>query len=160
MIYLDNAALQRPKKEVIEVVNNILTNNWHNPSSIYEAGINNKKIIEHTRSLIANEINCDPLEIIFCGSGSEANTLAIDGWFEANKYKLDNNLGLALTNIEHSSIIKNRHIIGEVINCDTEGFVYPDDFKNIHDTLVSIGYGNGEIGTISNIKEITKVFYS
>ena len=102
MIYLDNSAIRKPKPEVIETVIDVINNNWYNASSVYENGLEGRRIVERTRELIAKEINCDPDEIILCGSGSEANSLAIDGWLKANK-----ETEFVTTNIEHSSILKN-----------------------------------------------------
>ena len=152
-IYLDNSALQKPKPEVIETVMDILNNHWHNGSSVYENGLESKRIIEHTRELIAKEINCLPEEIILTGSGSESNSLAIDGWLKANKES-----DFVTTNIEHSSILNNDKI-SKLVCCDENGFVYPNYFRDVKNKLVSVGYGNGEIGSISNIKSISEYLH-
>lgn len=153
MIYLDSASISKPKPEVIETVIDILNNHWYNGSSVYEYGLESKRIIEHTRELIAKEINCLPEEIILTGSGSESNSLAIDGWLKANKED-----DFVTTNIEHSSILNNEKI-SKLINCDKNGFVYPNYFRNVKNKLVSIGYGNGEIGSISDIKSISEYLH-
>ena len=80
MIYLDSASIAKPRPEVIGTVMDVLMNNWGNASSAYEFGQESARIVQHAREVIAKEINCSPEEIIFCGSGSEANTLAVDGW--------------------------------------------------------------------------------
>ena len=51
MIYLDNASLKEPKNQVDYVVN-LLKNNWYNANSIYQKGIDSKKIIEDTKKII------------------------------------------------------------------------------------------------------------
>lgn len=152
-IYFDNAALQKPKPEVIETVIDVLNNHWYNGSSVYENGLESKRIIEHTRELIAKEINCLPEEVILTGSGSESNSLAIDGWLKANKES-----DFVTTNIEHSSLLDNDKI-SKLIHCDSNGFVYPAYFRDIKNKLVSVGYGNGEIGSISNIKSIAEYLH-
>ena len=40
MIYLDNAALKKPKSMIIDYVTDILNNQWYNPNSLYENGVN------------------------------------------------------------------------------------------------------------------------
>lgn len=154
MIYLDTAAIHQPKKEVINTVIDVLNNHYFNASSVYEKGLESKRIIENVRLQIANEINCEPEEIIFCGSGSEANSLAIDGYL---KYR-ENEYCISST-IEHSSILNNDYVIPR-IRCDKDGFFNIEDIKNTHDCLVSLGFANSEIGTIQNIKEITKILHN
>lgn len=153
MVYMDNSSIQKPKQEVIETVINVLNNHWYNGSSVYESGLESKRIIEYTRELIAKEINCSPEEIILTGSGSESNSLAIDGWLKANK-----EFDFVTTNIEHSSILNNDKI-SKTICCNRNGFVYPAYFRDVKNKLVSVGYGNGEIGSISNIKPISEYLH-
>lgn len=153
-IYLDTAAIYAPKKEVIDTVIDVLNNHYFNASSIYEKGLESKRIIENVRIQISNEINCEPEEIIFCGSGSEANALAIDGYL---KYK-ENEYCISSV-IEHSSILNNDYVIPR-IRCDKDGFFNMEDIKNTYDCLVSLQMANSEIGTIQNIKEITKILHN
>lgn len=155
-IYLDNSAIQKPKKEVIDTVINVLNNNWYNGSSVYEKGLESKQIIQHIKEVIAKEINCTPEEIVLVSSGSEANSLAIDGWIRGNKfYQKDY---FVCSTIEHSSILKNPKA-RPIIFCDEEGFYKINWIKEIHDSLVSLQVANSEIGTIQNIKEITKILH-
>lgn len=155
-IYLDNSAIQKPKKEVIDTVINVLNNNWYNGSSVYEKGLESKQIIQYTKEVIAKEINCTPEEVVLVSSGSETNSLAIDGWIKANKfYQKDY---FVCSTIEHSSILKNPKA-RPIIFCDEQGFYKINWIKEIHDSLVSLQLANSEIGTIQNIKEITKILH-
>ena len=155
-IYFDNAAIQKPKKEVIDIVINVLNNNWYNGSSVYEKGLESKQIIQHTKEVIAKEINCTPEEIVLVGSGSEANSFAIDGWIRGNKfYQKDY---FVCSTIEHSSILKNPKA-RPIIFCDEQGFYKINWIKEIHDSLVSLQLANSEIGTIQNIREIVKILH-
>lgn len=153
MIYLDNSAIQKPKPEVVDTVVNVLRNQWYNASSIYDKGLESKRIVENTRGLIANEINCSNDEIVFCGSGSEANSLAIDGWLKANERD-----SFICSTIEHSSILNNPNAIYS-IRCDDNGFYRMDDIEKISDMLVSIQMANNEIGVIQNIKKCVEVLH-
>ena len=100
MIYFDNAATTKVNEEVIADIANSLRNDWANPSSISEQGMEVKRKIEHARKQIADYINAEPEEIIFTASGSEANNLAIKGFLKANpKYKT-----VLTTEIEHPSV--------------------------------------------------------
>ena len=155
MIYLDNSAIQRPKPEVIETVIDVLQNHWGNASSVnYDFGLESARIVQHTREVIAEHINCSPDEIILCGSGSEANTLATDGFLKANiNYNTDY---FVTSTIEHASILNNPKA-KPIVVCDNEGFYNLDWIKEIHNSLVSLQMANSECGTIQDIKEITQI---
>lgn len=153
MIYLDNAALKKPKSMIIDYVTDILNNQWYNPNSLYESGINSKRIIYNTKNIISNEINCKPEEIIFCSCGSEANSLATCGYIRKH-----NKNNFVTSTIEHSSISENPYS-KKFITVDEYGFFNYEDIKNIHDTLVSLQMANSEIGTIQNMKEIVTILH-
>ena len=153
MIYLDNAAIHRPKLEVIQTVMDVLNNNWANASSTYDFGLESARIIQNTKEIIAKEINCSPDEIILTGSGSESNTLAIDGFLKANGERK-----FICSTIEHSSILDNPKA-KHVIFCDNQGFYKMNWIKEIKDSLVSLQMANSEIGTIQDIKEVVKILH-
>lgn len=157
MIYLDNASISKPKPEVIETVIDVLQNHWGNASSVnYEFGLESERIVRHTKNVIAKYINCSSDEIILCGSGSEANSLATDGFLKANiNYNTDY---FVCSTIEHSSILNNLKA-KPIIFCDSEGFFKMDWIKEIHNSLVSVQFANSEVGTIQNIKEIIDVLH-
>ena len=75
--YLDNAATTPMAPEVIEVMTNIMKNNFGNPSSIHSYGRETKAIIENARRTVANLIHAEPKEIIFTSGGTEADNMAI-----------------------------------------------------------------------------------
>ena len=157
MIYLDSASISKPKPEVIETVIDVLQNHWGNASSVnYDFGLESARIVQHTREVIAEHINCSPDEIIFCGSGSEANTLATDGFLKANiNYNTDY---FVTSTIEHASILNNPKA-KPIVVCDNEGFYNLDWIKEIHNSLVSLQMSNSEVGTIQDIKEIIRILH-
>lgn len=154
MIYLDSAAMHKPKDEVIALVNDILANQWYNPNSVYTNGQNSKQIVNKAKEIIAKEINCEPNEIIVTSCGSESNSLATCGYIRAN------NLDCFVTStIEHASISENPYG-RKLITVDQYGFFNMDDIRKIHDSLVSIQIANSEIGTIQkDFKEIVKILH-
>lgn len=154
MIYLDNAAIHKPKIEVVQTVMDVLNNNWANASSTYEIGLESARIVQNTKEIIAKEINCNPDEIILTGSGSESNTLAIDGFLKANGERK-----FICSSIEHSSILNNPKA-KKIVFCDNQGFYKMNWVKTIKDSLVSLQMANSEIGTVQNIKEITKILHN
>ena len=126
----------------------------HNPSSVHASGRAAKKILDGARAQIAAVLHCRAEELIFTGSGTEANNLAIFGIREGH---------IVSTNIEHHSVLRPLEKRGNVtfVPVKPNGIVDPGDIAKAlrPDTvLVSVIYANNEIGTIQPIKEIAKMF--
>ena len=146
--FLDCASTTQPYKAVVDVVADVMYNHYGNPSSTHEMGQDARDIIESVRSQIAEDINCEPDEIIFTSGACEANSLA----FTTSKKVLTSRL-------EHKSI--------EMMSKDSRYF-NNDEYGNIildndtlcrlseHGWLVSIHGANSEIGVIQDIKSISK----
>ena len=154
MNYLDNAALEKPKDDIIKYISEILKNNWCNPNSIYECGLKSKQILDNTKYIISNEINCDPEEIIFCSCGSEANALANVGYIRAN-----NQENFITSTIEHASISENPYA-RKIVTVDKNGYFDMNIIETIHDSLVSLQMANSEIRTIQDMKNIVKILHN
>ena len=162
MIYLDNAATTKPKKEVVDVITKCLVKDWGNPSSLYKIGTRAKSIVEESRKTVADLIGAKHSEIIFTSGACESNSHAICGYMKSH------NAHLITTNIEHKSIMniaedyKDRTTI---IPVDKNGFTDVEELENILkeldniNTLVSIQWANNEIGTIQNMEEISTIVH-
>ena len=72
-IYLDSNATTKVHPRVVEAMMPFLTGHWHNPSSNYAAGRDVRNAIEIAREQVAALIGAHPDEIVFTGSGTEAN---------------------------------------------------------------------------------------
>lgn len=165
MIYFDTAATTKVSDEVIFDIVDSLKNDWANPSSPYEEGLAVKRKVEHARKQIADYINADPEEIIFTGSGSEANNLAIKGFMAANTdYEC-----IISSKLEHPSIYNvcesyKSNYWYKVLYCDNDlvsGYINPDKFQRtlsieseFYHCFVSIMMANNEIGIINPIKQL------
>ena len=161
MIYLDNAATTKPKDEVVEVIINILKNEWGNPSSKHSPGKSAKDIVEISREFIAYFIGAKPSEIIFTSGACESNSMAIMGYLKKNRAMF------FTTEIEHKSIMDCSKVIDtEYIPVDNSGFVNLSLLNSIlgdyynRNKLVSIQFANNEIGTIQDMEEIAKIVHS
>lgn len=128
---------------------------YYNASSFYLESQYGKKEIEKTRTLIAQEINCEPEEIIFTSGASESNSLAIDGFLKSHPSSK-----CYCTNIEHSSIIENPNA-NPVLECDKYGVIACEQIAKISqaNALFSIQYANNEIGTIQDIKSLSSLIH-
>lgn len=165
-LYFDNAATTKPTKEVITDIVWCLENVWGNPSSIHTPGIEAKRLLEESRTKVANYINADSDEVIFVSSGSEANNLAIKGFLDAsNLYEC-----IITTKIEHPSVyntccaLDGKGYIVKFAPVNNNGKVDTNKFKHLISLLsekyfcfVSIMLANNEIGTINDIKQISKI---
>lgn len=160
MIYIDNAATTQPKQEVVDAIVKCLTDTWGNPSSLHSFGRDAKTIVDESRKTIANFIGANPSEIIFTSGACEANSHAICGYLKNNDYRF------ITTAIEHKSIMNIADEYADrtdIIPVDSNGFVNIDALESVlkHGPhLVSIQYANNEIGTIQNIKSVSKLIHS
>ena len=154
MIYLDNAATTKMYEEAIEAYVDVCKNHFANPSALHSYGMDAENLIKETKKYIGKLISASESEIFFTKSATESNNIAIKSFD-----------GLAITSkIEHSSVyntFKNSHY-DEVryISNDNYGFIYEDDLKIKLDnkvTFVSFIYVNNEIGTIQDIKNLSKI---
>ena len=159
-IYLDHAATTPVRPEVIEAMNKIHTEVWGNPSSIHQFGRPSRKAMEEAREKVAAAIGADPREIIFTGSGTEADNIAIVGGARANKKK---GMHLITSVVEHHAVLDAFKALEKegfevtYLPVDADGRVSVEDFKNAlrDDTsLVSIMMANNEVGTIMPVEEI------
>ncbi|PWK15944.1 cysteine desulfurase NifS [Tumebacillus permanentifrigoris] len=159
-IYLDHAATTPVREEVIEAMVKVLRENYGNPSSIHQFGRPSRKLIEEAREKVAKAINADPREIIFVGSGTEADNLAILGSARANKKKGNH---LITTSVEHHAVLDAFKALEKegfevtYLPVDGEGRISVADFKNAlrdNTILVSVMHANNEVGTIMPVEEI------
>lgn len=159
-IYLDNAATTRTAQEVVDAMLPYFTENYGNPSSIYELGARSKEAITGAREQIAQVIGAKQEEIYFTAGGTEADNWALKAAWEAYKEKGKH---IITTKIEHHAILHTCQYLekqgAEVtyLNVDENGLVNPEELEKAirPDTiLISVMFANNEIGTIQPVKEI------
>lgn len=158
MIYLDNAGTTPLSQGVKDYLISIL-DNYGNPSSIHQIGIESRKIIDNARKIVAKFINAEPDNIIFTSGGSASNTLAILGFLKQCECTV------FYSPLLHKSALKcieDCTISPEKLKVNNQGFIDIKDFENRTNPLkykpfVVVEWANSEIGTIQNIKEIINV---
>ena len=153
MIYLDNASTTPLKPDVKDYIISLL-DQYQNPSSQYQSGIESRIIVNDARDNVAKIINADPKDIIFTSGGSASNTLAIAG------YARKNNCTVLYSPIAHKSIIECvKHFDSQPISVNEKGVINLSDLEyqlslgNKRKLLV-IDHGNSEIGTVQNVEKI------
>lgn len=158
--YLDNAATTKPFPEVVTVMQETMEENYGNPSSMHQKGVDAEKYIRNARQIIAKSLKVEEKEIIFTSGGTEANNQALIGSALANKRRGNH---IITTKIEHASVYNPLLFLEEqgfrisFISVDENGHINVEELMQqlCEDTiLVSVMYVNNEIGTIQDIATI------
>lgn len=162
-IYLDYAATTCVRKEILDAYKKLLDINFANSDSIHKLGNEAGRYLSKARNQIAQLLNVKDKEVIFTSGSSESNNLAIKG--AALAYKSRGN-HLITSAIEHPSVLDSfkwlqEHMGFEVtyLPVNENGVVTLQSLKQAirKDTiLVSIMAINNEIGSINDIKELSK----
>lgn len=162
-IYLDYSATTPTRPEAIAAMQAVFTQQWGNPSSLHEWGQRAAIILEQARVQVAELINAaNPESIIFTSGGTEADNLAIMG--VVRKQNVPQHI--IISSVEHSAVSEPANLLEtwgwEVtrLGVDNLGRVNPQDLTAAlrHNTvLVSIIYGQSEIGTVQPIAELGKI---
>lgn len=163
-IYFDHSATTPVTPQVAEEMVKFLTDEYGNPSSVYDTGQTAKLAVEAARRAIAEALGADdPKEIIFTGSGTEADNLALKGVAEPKAKKGNHIISSA---IEHPAVLEPlKHLEKQgfevtYLPVGREGIVDPNDLaaaitdKTI---LISIMLANNVVGTIQPIQELGRL---
>ncbi|WP_102345458.1 cysteine desulfurase family protein [Bacillus sp. Marseille-P3661] len=165
-IYLDHAATTPTHPEVVAAMIPYMTENFGNPSSVHVYGRRSRHAIDEARSFIAKTIGAHENEIIFTSGGTESDNMALQGIAKAYSEKGKH---IITTSIEHHAILhtcqqlENEGYEITYLDVNESGEIDLDQLRAaIKDTtiLVSIMFGNNEVGTIQPIKEIGDIISS
>ncbi len=163
-VYLDHAATT-PMSDVAIAAMNASLRKLGNPSSLHTDGRATRKDVEDAREVIAHSIDCLPSEVIFTGSGTEADNAAIKGLFWYSKKKV-----ILVSSIEHHAVLDPAHWLVE--HEGAELIEIPVTATGIVDlvflaevvakrageiALISVMHSNNETGVIQPIADIVKI---
>ena len=163
MIYLDNSATTRPCPEAVAAITNAMTENWGNPSALYNFGIDTAHALRDARHKVAAAMGAEPDRVFFTSGGTEADNWAIFG--TAKRFG-KRGKHIITTAIEHHAIL---HCTKELeaqgfevtyLQPDGEGRITLDALKAAlrKDTiLVSIMMVNNEVGSVMPIAQMAKL---
>ncbi len=162
-IYLDYSATTPTRVEAIAAMQQALTQQWGNPSSLHEWGQRASTVVEQARLQVAFLINAPESEsIIFTSGGTEANNLAIMGI--ARAYQTPQHL--IISSVEHSAVSEPVRLLEQWgwqvtrLPVDTKGRVNPSDLEAAlqpNTVLVSIIYAQSEVGTLQPIQALSQI---
>ncbi|MDP3104725.1 MAG: cysteine desulfurase family protein, partial [Candidatus Methanoperedens sp.] len=162
-IYMDHSSTTPVDAMVMEAMLPYFSEKFGNPSSLYSQGREARKAMEEARNKVADLIGAKKEEIIFTGSGTESNNLAIKGLAYRNWKKGDH---IITSSIEHHAVLHTcKYLESEgfkvtYLPVSKEGLVNPADVEDAitpKTILITIMHANHEIGTIQPIEEIGKL---
>jgi cysteine desulfurase len=162
-IYFDNAATTAPDPQVLEAMRPCLDELWGNPSSLYAEGRQAREAVDRARVQVASLLGAEPGEIVFTGSGTEADNMALQGVLLTTGLPGSH---LITSAIEHPAILaccRQLERLGVAVTrlpVDGEGLVDPADLERAirpETRLVSIMAANNVIGTIQPIDELARI---
>lgn len=160
MIYLDYCATTPMDPRVSELMDSLEREVYGNPSSVHQLGQEAKARVEIARRQVASAIGAAPSEIVFTGSGSEANNIAL--WDVVH----GSDRHVIFSAVEHPSISHTASALQawgvEIteIGVDHTGIIDPADVADAirpDTTLVTIMTANNETGTIQPIEEVAAI---
>ncbi|MCR5154811.1 MAG: cysteine desulfurase, partial [Lachnospiraceae bacterium] len=160
--YLDNAATTRASEAVTKLVEEVLLEDFGNPSSRHTKGIKAREYVEKSKRQIADILKCDMSEIVFTSGGTESNNMAIIGAALANKRSGNH---IITTRIEHASVYQPflflRDFGFEVSFAPVDEYGRVDEkalLELVTDKtiLVSVMMVNNEIGALEPVERLAK----
>ena len=163
MIYLDNSATTKPCIQAVEAMTKAMTENWGNPSALYNFGIDTARELRSARHQVAAALGAEPERVFFTSGGTEADNWAI---FGTVKRLGKRGKHIITTAMEHHAILnctKDLEAQGYEVTYlkpDSIGRITVEDLKNAlrKDTiLVSIMMVNNEVGSVMPISQMAKL---
>ena len=156
--YLDNSSTTKPSKRAVEYITKALETNWGNPSSLHRIGMEAEIALNEARETVARSLNARTDEIIFTGSGTEANNTALLSVLKAQK----RGGRIITTAIEHPSVLETAKRLTDygfeviALKPDKNGIVPISALENAltdNTLLVSMMLVNNETGAVQPVRE-------
>lgn len=162
-IYLDNAATTRMSETVKAAMEPYMVENFGNASTTYSYGEDAKNAMENAREIIAGTLDAKPSEIYFTSGGTESDNWAVKAI--AGEYKKKGQ-HIITSSIEHHAVLNSCEYLERLgyqvtyLKVDTAGLVSPEEVADAirpDTTLITVMFGNNEVGTIEPIPQIGKI---
>ncbi len=161
-LYLDHAATTPLAAEALEEMLPYLTTTYGNPSSVHATGRAARAAVDSARDRVAAVLGCTQREIVFTGSGTEADTLALRGVLE--RWGAERGRHLVVSAVEHDGVLETARRLEEtgaaaitVVGCEHDGRVAPDAVAAAvtpETVLVSVMLVNNETGAVQDVAAI------
>lgn len=164
-IYLDHAATTPLDPAVFEAMRPFLWERFGNASSLHGIGRRARRALDDSRQMIAGVLGTDPDEIVFTGTGTESNNMAVIG---AARARGEAGRHVIVGAAEHHSVLYAARSLRDEgfdvveLPVDRHGLIEPEILRAAmrKDTvLVSIGYANNEIGTVQQLSPLASIVH-
>lgn len=161
-VYLDHAATTPLRREALDAMLPLLTDDFANPSSVHGFGRCARAALDEAHERMAQGLNAQPREIIFTAGGTEAINLAIKGAAWAGKGRGNR---LVTSAVEHHAVLHTMRHLEKfgfevvVLPVDRYGRVDPEQLDaaiNDRTILVSLMMANNEVGTVQALPELVR----
>lgn len=161
-VYLDYASTTPVLPEVIEAMGPFWSEKFGNASSLHSWGREARIAVEESRKTVAEILNCTPKEIIFTGTTTTSDNLAILGIL-GDLRNLREKTHLITSQVEHHAVLDTFKYLEKqgfevtYLSVDKYGMVNLEELKKAirpETKLVSVMYANNEMGTVQPIEEI------
>ena len=161
-VYMDHAGTTALDPKVLEAMIPYFSKHFGNPSSLHSVGQEARYALDEARERVAGVLNCRPREVVFTGGGTESDNAAIHG-VATGLHETGNHI--ITSSVEHHAVLhacqylESQGFEVTYLPVDPDGMVQPESVYNAineRTTLVTIMYGNNEIGTINPISDISK----
>ncbi len=159
MPYFDHAATTFISKDVIKTMTVVYERYNGNPSSLHDVGIAARKKMNQAKNSIANSLNTQRTSLLFTGSGTEANNLAIKGFYTKHKHAR-----FITSTVEHHATLNTFKFLEKegadvvYVKVDHSGHIDFDSLKKAlsHEkhNFISLIYINNELGTLLDLKKL------
>ncbi|BBL85924.1 possible cysteine desulfurase (chromatophore) [Paulinella micropora] len=163
LIYLDASATSPPSPEVLQMMCAAHLEGWGNPSSLHLPGLKAAELLERSRQVIASSFNATMNEIILCSGGTESIQLALLGTaalFPPSESQL------VISAVEHPAVTAAAKQLSKqgwtikVWPVNRQGQIrleYTDELLGYPTRLVSIVWGQSEVGTLQPVRQIGQI---
>jgi cysteine desulfurase len=169
MVYLDHAATTPLLPEALEAMTAEL-GRVGNASSLHASGRRARRVVEESRESIAAALGARPSEVVFTGGGTEADNLAVKGFYWARRAEDPRRRRILASAIEHHAVLDPLEWLTwesdadvELLPVDELGRLRPETLRRALEAdpesaaLVTVMWANNEVGTVQPIAELAAV---
>lgn len=153
--YLDWAASTPMRPQALQAMVQAAQDGYGNPTGAHHRARIGRRIVDDARDQVADAVGAEPSEVIFCGSGTEADNLAIFGAHATHGGHV------ACSAVEHHAVLHPvEHLGGTVLGVDSAGQLDIDQLRSIANddlAVVSVMLANNETGVVQRLDEIRAV---
>ncbi len=161
-VYLDHASTTPLRREALDAMLPLLTDDFGNPSSPHAVGRRARAALDEAHERLAAQLHAEPREIVFTAGGTEAINLALKGAAWAGKGRGNR---IITSTVEHHAVLHALRYLQkfgfEIVELpvDRYGRVDPDQLDaeiNDRTILVSLVLANNEVGTVQPLPELVR----